>query len=60
MAEVDLRAGAVKISTGESSQSHHLRPELIKDLVQKVGGNLVECNTAYGGSSSMASSKVVG
>ena len=41
---------AVKISTGESSQSNHLRPELIKDLVQKVGGTLVECNTAYGGS----------
>lgn len=40
---------AVKISTGESSQSHHLRPELIKGLVQKVEGTLVECNTAYGG-----------
>ena len=40
---------AVKISTGESSRSNHLRPELIKDLVQKVKGTLVECNTAYGG-----------
>lgn len=40
---------AVKISTGESSKSNHLRPELIKDLVQKVNGTLVECNTAYGG-----------
>lgn len=40
---------AVKISTGESSKSNHLRPELIKNLVQKVGGTLVECNTAYGG-----------
>ena len=40
---------AVKISTGESSKSNHLRPELIKDLVQSVGGTLVECNTAYGG-----------
>lgn len=40
---------AVKISTGESSRSNHLRPELIKDLVQKVNGTLVECNTAYGG-----------
>ena len=28
---------AVKISTGESSRSNYLRPELIKDLVQKVG-----------------------
>ena len=43
---------AVKISTGESSQSNYLRPALIKNLVQKVGGTLVECNTAYGGSRS--------
>lgn len=43
---------AVKISTGESSKSNHLRPELIKDLVQSVGGTLVECNTAYGGNRS--------
>ena len=43
---------AVKISTGESSRSNHLKPELIKDLVQKVDGTLVECNTAYGGNRS--------
>ncbi len=43
---------AVKISTGESSKTNHLRPELIKDLVRKVDGTLVECNTAYGGSRS--------
>ena len=43
---------AVKISTGESSQSNHLRPELIKNLVQTVNGTLVECNTAYGGNRS--------
>ena len=40
---------AVKISTGESSRSNHLSPELIKDLVQSVKGTLVECNTAYWG-----------
>ena len=40
---------AVKISTGESSRSNHLSPELIKDLVQSVDGTLVECNTAYWG-----------
>ena len=40
---------AVKISTGESSKSHHLDPMLIKDLVQKVDGTLVECNTLYQG-----------
>lgn len=41
---------AVKISTGESAQSNHLRPEFIKDLVEDVNGILVECNTAYWGS----------
>ena len=40
---------AVKVSTGESEKSNHLRPEFIKDLVQKVNGSIVECNTAYGG-----------
>ena len=40
---------AVKISTGESSKSNHLDPALIKDLVQKVNGTLVECNTLYKG-----------
>ena len=39
----------VKISTGESEKANYLRPELISDLVHKVGGTLVECNTAYGG-----------
>ncbi|MDR2742954.1 MAG: DUF362 domain-containing protein [Treponema sp.] len=40
---------AVKISTGESPNSNHLKPALIKDLVQSVNGTLVESNTAYGG-----------
>lgn len=43
---------AVKISTGESSQSNHLRPELIGTLVKDVKGTIVECNTAYGGNRS--------
>ena len=40
---------AVKISTGESEKSNQLRPELIGSLVKKVGGTIVECNTAYAG-----------
>ena len=40
---------AVKISTGESAKSNHLRPELIGELVQKLDGTIVECCTAYGG-----------
>ncbi len=39
----------VKISTGEPPASNYLRPELLKDTVQKVNGTIVECNTAYGG-----------
>lgn len=41
---------AVKLSTGEPPASNYLRPELIGDLVKSVGGTIVECNTAYGGS----------
>ena len=40
---------AVKISTGEPGGKNYLKPELIKELVQKVGGTIVECNTAYAG-----------
>lgn len=43
---------AVKISTGEPPASNYLRPELIGDLVKKINGTIVECNTAYGGSRS--------
>lgn len=47
---------AVKISTGESAQSNHLRPELIGNLVKDVKGTIVECNTAYGGNRSNTAS----
>ncbi len=40
---------AVKLSTGEPGGHNYLQPALIKDLVQKVNGTIVECNTAYGG-----------
>ena len=40
---------AVKLSTGEPGNNNYLNPDLIKDLVQKVNGTIVECNTAYGG-----------
>lgn len=48
--EVELtgRVG-VKISTGELGGHNYLKPELIKDLVSKVNGTIIECNTAYGG-----------
>ena len=40
----------VKLSTGEAGNTHYLSPELIGDLVKKVNGTIIECNTAYGGS----------
>lgn len=40
---------AVKVSTGEPGGHNFLQPTLIVDLVHKVGGTIVECNTAYGG-----------
>lgn len=40
---------AVKLSTGEPGGNNYLQPSLIKDLVQKMNGTIVECNTAYGG-----------
>ncbi len=39
----------VKISTGEAGNNHYLKPELIKDLIEKVDGTIVECNVAYAG-----------
>ena len=41
---------AVKISTGEAGNNHYLKPTLIRNLVDEVGGTIVECCTAYGGS----------
>ena len=40
---------AVKLSTGEAGNPNYLQPALIKDLVQRVKGTIIESNTAYGG-----------
>ena len=40
---------AVKISTGAAGNPNYLKPDLIKMLVEKVNGTIVECNTAYEG-----------
>lgn len=37
---------AIKISTGEPGGHNFLNPNLIKDLVNKLDGTIVECNTA--------------
>lgn len=46
--ELPGRVG-VKISTGEAGNPHYLKPSLIKDLVKKLNGTIVECNVAYAG-----------
>ena len=40
---------AVKISTAEPGGHNFLNPNLIKDLINKLDGTIVECNTAYAG-----------
>ncbi len=40
---------AIKISTGEAGNTNYLKPELIEELVQRLNGTIVECNTAYAG-----------
>ena len=46
----DLKGNvAIKISTGEPGGHNFLKPELIKDLVKKLNGTIVECCTAYRG-----------
>lgn len=40
---------AVKLSMGEPGGHNYLSPDLIKDLVARVDGTIVDSNTAYGG-----------
>lgn len=40
---------AVKLSTGEAGNPNHLSTDVIKGLVHRVDGTIVECNTAYEG-----------
>lgn len=39
----------VKISTGEAGNPNYLNPDLIKKLISKLNGTIIECNTAYAG-----------
>ena len=40
---------AVKLHSGEVGNQNFLRPEMWKPVVERVGGTVVECNTAYDG-----------
>lgn len=41
---------AVKLHSGEMGNQNFLRPEFWRPVIDAVGGTVVECNTAYGGS----------
>ena len=40
---------AVKVHSGETGNQNFLHPEFWKELIDKVGGVVTECNTAYEG-----------
>ena len=40
---------AVKLHSGEEGNQNYLKPEFVKDIITRVGGTVVECNTAYDG-----------
>ena len=39
----------VKVSTGEAGSRGYLKADLIRSLVKKINGTIIECNTAYPG-----------
>lgn len=41
---------AVKLHSGEEGNQNYMKPDFVKDIIEKVGGTVVECNTAYEGS----------
>lgn len=40
---------AIKLHSGEPGNQNFLRPAFMKDIVEHIGGTIVECNTAYEG-----------
>lgn len=50
MLNVDLPGNvAIKVHSGEEGNQNFLRPDFWKNIVEKVDGTIVECNTAYEG-----------
>lgn len=48
--DIELKGNvAVKLHSGEKGNQNYLKPELVIDLVKRVNGTIVECNTAYDG-----------
>ena len=47
---VELKGNvAVKLHSGEDGNQNYLRPDFMKELVEKLNATVVECNTAYPG-----------
>ena len=40
---------AVKLHSGEEGNQNYMKPEFVKEIIEYVGGTVVECNTAYEG-----------
>lgn len=40
---------AIKVHSGEAGNQNFLHPEYFKNIIDYVGGTIVECNTAYDG-----------
>ena len=40
---------AVKLHSGEAGNQNYLLPEFLQSIIERVGGPVVECNTAYAG-----------
>ena len=47
---VELKGNiGIKVSTGEAGSKGYLKANLIRPLVEKLNGTIIECNTAYPG-----------
>ncbi|MBQ3306571.1 MAG: DUF362 domain-containing protein [Bacilli bacterium] len=52
---VELKGNVgIKVSTGERGAKGYLKADLIKPLVDKLNGTIIECNTAYPGARNTA------
>lgn len=40
---------AIKLHSGEEGNQNYIKPEFLKNIIDKVNGKVVECNTAYNG-----------
>lgn len=46
---------AIKLHSGEDGNQNYVKPEFVKDIIDYIGGTVVECNTAYEGARNTSS-----